>query len=69
MMDEDVLERLAAVEHEQWIHWSQAVAAEVSVERRQLWQACWAPYEDLPEEMKELDRFWARRALEAMRRC
>lgn len=68
MMEDELLERLAAVEHEQWMHWSQAVAAEVSAERRQRWQAYWVAYEDLPEEMKEEDRFWARKVLEALHR-
>ena len=48
--------------------WSQSVAAEVSAECRQRWQACWVPYEDLPEKVKELDRQWARKVLEALRR-
>ena len=67
-MDDAILERLAEVEHEQWMAWSQSVASEVSAERRQRWQSCWVPYEDLPEEMKELDRLWARRMLEALHR-
>jgi hypothetical protein len=68
MNEEEVIERLAAVEHEQWMHWSQSVAAEVSTERRQRWQACWVPYEDLPEDVKELDRLWARKVLEVLYR-
>lgn len=68
MIEEELLERLAEVEHEQWMAWSQSVAAEVSAERRQRWQACWIPYEDLPEDVKELDRQWARKVLEALRR-
>jgi hypothetical protein len=68
MMDEELLERLAEVEHEQWMAWSQSVAAEVSAERRQRRQSCWVPYADLPEEVKELDRLWARKVLEALHR-
>jgi len=68
-MNDNVLERLAELEHEQWMAWSQSVAGEVSAERRQRWQACWVPYQDLPEEVKELDRLWARKVLEALRRC
>jgi hypothetical protein len=63
-MDESLLERLAELEHEQWLAWSQAVAAEVSAERRRRWQECWVPYKELPEEVKELDRLWARKVLE-----
>jgi hypothetical protein len=62
-MGPELLERLAELEHEQWVAWSRAVAAEVSADRRRRWQACWVPYAELPEEVKELDRAWARRVL------
>ncbi len=68
MMDEPLLERLAELEHEQWMAWSQSVATEVSAERRRRWQALWVPYQDLPEEVKELDRLWARKVLEKLHR-
>ncbi|HEY1336728.1 MAG TPA: hypothetical protein VGF59_04430 [Bryobacteraceae bacterium] len=67
-MDDSLLERLAELEHEQWMAWSQSVAAEVSAERRQRWQTCWVSYQDLPDEVKELDRVWARKVLETLRR-
>ena len=67
-MNDSVLERLAALEHEQWMAWSQSVAAEVSAERRQRWQSCWVPYEDLPDEVKEEDRLSARKVLAALHR-
>jgi hypothetical protein len=60
-----VLERVAEVEHEQWMAWSKSVANEVSPERRKRWEAYWVPYKELPEEVKELDREWARKALKA----
>jgi len=69
MREDDLLEGLAEVEREQWRHWLQSVAAEGSAERRRCWQACWVPYQVLPEDVKELDRFWARKVLEALRRC
>jgi hypothetical protein len=67
-MDDSLLERLAELEHEQWMAWSQSVAGQVSAECRQRWQACWVPYQDLPEEVKELDRIWARKVLETLHR-
>ena len=66
MMGQELLERLAELEHEQWVAWSRAVAAEVSAERRRRWQECWVPYAELPEEVKELDREWARKVLAAL---
>jgi hypothetical protein len=66
--ERDVVERVAEVEHEQWMAWSKAVAAEVSPERQARWKEHWVPYADLPEDVKELDRRWARKALAAARR-
>jgi len=66
MTGQELLERLAELEHEQWVAWSRAVAAEVSEERRRRWQECWVPYAELPEGVKELDRAWARKVLAAL---
>lgn len=63
---EALLERLAALEHEQWVTWARAVASEVDPERRRRWQQYWVPYAELPEEAKEMDRAWARRVLELL---
>jgi hypothetical protein len=65
-LPDEVIEKIAALEHEQWVEWSQAVAAEVSEERRRRWQTLWVPYSDLPEEYKEQDRQWARRVIDAL---
>ena len=64
----DLLEELAALEHEQWMRWSKAVAEEVSPARYYRWQKCWRPYHELPEDMKELDREWARKVIEVLER-
>lgn len=63
---ERMIEKLAALEHEQWMKWSMAVADEVSPERRKRWETLWVPYEELSEEEKEKDREWARKVLEAV---
>ena len=65
---DDLLERLAELEHEQWVAWSKAVAAEVSEDRRRRWEACWVPYAELPDAVKEQDRVWARKVLAALGR-
>ena len=67
-MDERLLERLAELEHDQWMAWSQSVATEVSPNRRRRWQEFWVPYQDLPDEVKEQDRVWARKVLETLHR-
>lgn len=60
-IDEDVIEKLAALEHEQWIKWSQEVGTEVSAKRKARWSKYWVPYAELTEEVKEHDRVWARK--------
>lgn len=60
------MEKLAELEHEQWMEWSKAVAAEVSDERRKRWKKYWVPYSELSEKVKEQDRVWARKVIKAM---
>lgn len=62
-MNGELIERLAELEHEQWMEWSQAVADEVSPERRVRWEKYWVPYDHLSEEVKERDREWARKVV------
>lgn len=62
-----VLERLAAHEHEQWATWAKHMLDNQSPENVARWreQAAVA-YDRLPEEDRETDRAWARRALEVI---
>jgi hypothetical protein len=65
-MNDAVIEQLAAIEHQQWVHWAQALIADepgLSPQRIKRWQHDFIPYSELSEERKELDRTWARRAL------
>ena len=61
----NLIEKLAKVEHDQWIHWSQAIAQELGhnhpIVKR--WVRFWVPYEELPETSKDIDRSFARVAL------
>ena len=66
-MSADLLERLAELEHEQWVAWAREVQGEVAPERRERWRAFFVPYGELPEEVKEQDRAWARKVLELLR--
>jgi hypothetical protein len=67
-MNEELLEKLAALEHLQWCCWSRTIANEenISKDRLERWRALWVPYEELPEEYKEEDRDYARIILETL---
>lgn len=68
-MDEpELIEELAALEHEQWEEWSKNVSEEVSEDRQTRWKEYWVPYDDLTDEVKEQDREWARKVLEIVKR-
>jgi hypothetical protein len=67
-MDE-LIEELAKIEHQQWMHWSQAVAAQVPPVTREKWKGSWVDYDELTDELKEADRVWARRVVTILRQC
>ena len=64
----ELVEELARIEHEQWRHWSQAVAAEVPSATRDKWRGSWVDYAELTEELKDADRVWARKVAALLRR-
>jgi hypothetical protein len=64
---DDLLERLAELEHGQWAAWTREVSGEVAPDRRRRWEAFFCPYAELPEGAKEQDRLWARRVLDLLR--
>lgn len=57
-----ILEEMSACEHEQWMAWSKSLAEEVSKDRLERWKKLWISYQLLPEDQKDLDRVWARKA-------
>jgi hypothetical protein len=66
-MDKQILEKLADLEHQQWMEWSKAIAGadeKISEDRLDKWASLWIPYNKLSEEDKEKDRVWARKVLE-----
>lgn len=65
----EVLEKLAELEHDQWVKWSTDIASKekLSPGRMARWRELWIPYEQLTKEMKEFDREWARKVLEIVR--
>ncbi len=61
-------EKMAELEHEQWMQWSKAIAnnpKEFYVDKPKLvkWMDCWKPYAELTEEQKDQDRVWADKIL------
>lgn len=64
--ESDLLEKLSAIEHDQWMAWSKSVAPEVSKERQDRWKKLWIPYNELSEEMKEEDRKFAKKVLDTV---
>jgi hypothetical protein len=65
-----VLEELAALEHEQWSHWTRYLLDNLSPENIARWQRqIETPYRELSEEEKEKDRIWARKVLATIERA
>jgi len=67
LTEKNLVETLAALEHKQWTEgFSKPVAKEepLSAERVCRWRRFWnTTYEQLPEDVKEMDRVWARRVI------
>ena len=70
MKKSEIMEKLAELEHDQWVCWSKALSEDeiLSLERLTRWKELWIPYRDLPEITKNQDRMWARKAWEIMRK-
>jgi hypothetical protein len=65
MVTSDIIERLAAHEHEQWAHWTRYMLDNLTEENVARWrQQIEMDYQDLSESEKESDRQWARKAIE-----
>ena len=76
-----LIEKLAEVEHEQWMGWSKALAKEIAEHLNWLpedmrielsarlarWNSMWIPYNELSEKTKEQDRDWARKLLKVIK--
>jgi hypothetical protein len=60
----NLLEKLAELEHKQWQHWR----SEVEEENQDLERNCWlkTPYGYLPEHIKEYDREWAKKVIKLL---
>lgn len=56
-------ERLAALAHEQWMHWARAIMPWASPGRCARWRLRMVPYEELAEDAKNKHREWADKIL------
>ena len=64
LTDSEIIEKLSALEHEQWMTWTQNLVRFerlISDDRMKRWKADWIPYSQLSEDVKEEDRVWARK--------
>lgn len=61
----DLLESLASLEHDQWVEWAKNIikSENISKERVERWKKLFVPYENLSDDMKEKDREWGRKVL------
>lgn len=69
-MKRTLLDRLAALEHEQWAHWTRYMLAHLTPENIERWKRqAETSYEDLSGGERESDRVWARKMLEEMKKA
>jgi hypothetical protein len=62
-----LLEALASLCHDEWVYWTKQLDyLPDSVTSR--WKPLWTPYDNLPEEVKEEDRVWARKFIVVLKR-
>lgn len=59
------LEKLAALEHAQWIKWAKNImkTEDLSPERVKRWKKLFVAYDKLKEKDKDDDRIWARKVI------
>lgn len=60
-MTSSLREKLAELEHDQWIAWSKNIAETESITpaRFARWRDLWKPYSELNEAQKDQDRVWS----------
>lgn len=62
-----LLESLARLEHTQWACWTQHMLDNLTEENIARWRRrIGTPYEELTEQEKDSDRWWARRVIELL---
>jgi len=63
-MEDELLEALADLEHDQWAHWTRYMLDNLTPGNIEKWEKqCDTPYSDLSEKEKDSDREWALKAI------
>lgn len=63
-----IFEKLAELEHKQWIHWTRYMLDNLTTENIDRWKKqIETPYAELSEKEKESDRDWAKKVLDLIR--
>ena len=66
MIDQKALEAVAAIEHDQWAHWTRYMLDNLTPENARRWDwQCVTPYNELSETEKDSDRKWAVKSITA----
>jgi len=64
-LNEKLIEKLAALEHDQWAHWTKYMLANMTDENIARWkEQIDTPYSELSEKEKDSDREWAQKVLD-----
>ena len=60
-----LLEALSDLEHQQWMKWAKSIidSEPISEARKQRWLTMMVDYKDLPDNIQEYDREWARKVM------
>lgn len=64
----NLIEKLAQLEHSQWVDFAKSVSDYVPEEQRKRWEMYFGVYNFLPEDVKEHHRNYARKVLEEIER-
>lgn len=64
---DDIIEKLAEIEHNQWYSWAKSVCNEVDKERRERWENYFIPYDLLDEDVKDKDREFVREIIKCIK--
>lgn len=70
LKEKKLLEEIAKLEHEQWMYWASTIMEleSISTEKKIRWGKLFFPYNKLTEKQKRLDRIWANKVIEIVKK-